>query len=300
MRSLRFLILAIAFATAVTAMPAHSAYPGRNGQLLYLRDLGGNAAPSGRIFVSGADGSGPRDVTPASVNDVRYAAWSPDGRRIAFSAFTAGRSTAALFVMNADGTALTQVTRGHLAEFSPTWSPDGKSLAFTSFDRGLMQIFRSRLDGSGRKVLSSQNMNCSDAAWSPRGTQIVFECETVGALVIMRPDGTRERRLTSGGRAYDGSPTWTPDGRWIVFSRGIGRSPAGLYRVRPDRTGLARTSRISGEPAISPDGRSMALVRSVDEQQEVWVMGRDGSRARAITATVGIAEHGIDWQPLRR
>lgn len=299
MGSLRFLVLALAVAAAVAALPAHSAYPGRNGQLLYLRDLGGNAPPSGRIFLSGADGSGARDVTPPSVSDVRSAAWSPDGRRIAFSAFTAGRSTAALFVMNADGTGLAQVTRGHLAEFSPTWSPDGKSLAFTSFDRGLTQIFRSRLDGSGRKMLSSQNMNCGDAAWSPRGTHIVFECETVGALVIMRPDGTGERRLTPGGRAYDGSPTWTPDGRWIVFPRGIGRTAAGLYRVRPDRTGLARTTRMSGEPAVSPDGRSTALVRWVDEQQEIWVMSRDGSRARAITATAGIAEHGVDWQPLR-
>jgi Tol biopolymer transport system component len=227
------LLLAL-LAGGVAADARNSAYPGRNGAILHIRDLGGNAPVGGHIFVTAADGSGLRDVTPPGITNVRSAAWSPDGRRIAFSATGTVRLTQAVYVMNADGSGLRQVTRGHLAELSTTWSPDGKSLAFTSFDRGLFQIFRSRLDGTGRRVLSNQTTNCQNAEWSPTGRFIVFECQLAGGLVIMRPDGSGERRLTTAARTTDSSPAWSPDGGTIVFSRATcgprGRRSRGLAR----------------------------------------------------------------------
>ncbi|MEO5574636.1 MAG: hypothetical protein ABIR67_15145, partial [Gaiellaceae bacterium] len=85
-----------------------------------------------------------------------------------------------------------------------------------------------------------------------------------------------------------------PDGSTILFSRG-----AWTYRIRPDGRGLARTVRAIGNRAISPDGRWLAMARFLDDQQELWVMRRDGSGARRITATVGLSEYAPDWQPLR-
>jgi TolB protein len=287
------LLLALLAGSAV-ADARETVYPGRNGAILYLRDLGGNAPKGGHIFVTAADGSGLRDVTPPGFTDVRSAAWSPDGRRIAFSATGTARPTQAVYVMNADGSGLRQVTRGHLAELSPTWSPDGKSLAFTSFDRGLFQIFRSRLDGTGRRLLSNQTTNCQNAEWSPAGLFIVFECRLAGGLVIMRADGSGERRLTTAAHTIDSSPAWSPDGRTIVFSRATW-----TYRIGPDGGGLRRVARVVGDRAVSPDGRWLAMTRFVDEQQELWVLRRDGTGARPITATSGVLEFAPDWQPLR-
>jgi Tol biopolymer transport system component len=287
------LLLAL-LAGVVAADARDTAYPGRNGAILYIRDLGGNAPKGGHIFVSAADGSGLHDLTPAGITDVRSAAWSPDGRRIAFSGSGPARLTPAVFVMNADGGGLRQVTRGHLAESSPTWSPDGKNVAFSSFDSGLRQIFRSRLDGTGRRVLSNQTTNCQNAEWSPTGGVIVFECQLAGGLVIMRADGSGERRLTTAARTTDSSPAWAPDGRTIVFSRGTW-----TYSVGPDGRGLRRIARIVGDRAISPDGRWLAMTRFVDEQQELWVLRRDGTGARRLTATSGVLEFAPDWQPVR-
>lgn len=286
-------LLALLVGSAV-ADARDAAYPGRNGAILHIRDLGGNEPKGGRIFVTAADGSGIRDVTPAGITNVRSAAWSPDGRQIAFSGTGPARLTSAVFVMNADGSGVRQVTRGRLAELSPTWSSDGKSLAFTSFDRGLFQIFRSRLDGSARRVLSNQTTNCENAEWSPTGRFIVFVCQLAGGLVIMRADGSAERRLTTGARTTDSAPAWSPDGSTIVFSRGMW-----TYRIRPDRRGLKRVARVVGDRAISPDGRWLAMTRWVDEQQELWVLRRDGTGARRITATAGLMEFAPDWQPVR-
>jgi hypothetical protein len=121
--------------------------PARPGQLLYLRPLGGNAPPWGRLFASASDGTGARDITPAGLLDVQGAAWSPNGRRIAISAIAQGDHDPEIFVMAADGSALHRVTNNHLSDRQPTWSPDGRRIAFASARTGLFQIYAMRADG---------------------------------------------------------------------------------------------------------------------------------------------------------
>ena len=56
-----------------------------NGRIGYLRVLGGNEPPDLHLFAVDPDGSGAVDLTPPGYTDIRSFAWSPDGRRIAFS-----------------------------------------------------------------------------------------------------------------------------------------------------------------------------------------------------------------------
>jgi len=55
-------------------------------------------------------------------------AWSPNGLRLAFAGFRDG--TPGIFVMNADGSALTRLTRSPSWDAHPTWSADGRRIAF--------------------------------------------------------------------------------------------------------------------------------------------------------------------------
>jgi hypothetical protein len=91
---------------ALVASVASAAPAARNGQLLYLRPLGGNAPPYGRLFLAAPSGEGARDITPAGILDVQGAAWSPDGRRIAISAIAEADHDPEIFVVAADGTRL--------------------------------------------------------------------------------------------------------------------------------------------------------------------------------------------------
>ncbi len=95
---------------ALTASVASAAPDARNGQLLYLRPLGGNNPPFGSLFVASSDGSGARDITPAGIKDVQGAAWSPDGRRIAISAIADNDHDGEIFILAADGRVIRQAT----------------------------------------------------------------------------------------------------------------------------------------------------------------------------------------------
>jgi TolB protein len=286
-------LLTLALATAAGAAPS-----ARNGQLLYLRPLDGNAPPDYRLFVSAPDGGGARDITPAGIVDVQGAAWSPNGRRIAVSALAAGDHDPEIYVTAADGSRLRQLTWNHLSDRQPAWSPDGRRIAFASARTGLFQIYSMRVDGSRQRRLSHQAEDCETPAWSPNGRWIVFSCELgYWKLVRMRADGSGERRLLPGYPLTEASPTWTPDGL-IVFSRGAKSTRGrGIFSVRADGTGLRRLYPHGGDPAVSPDGRFLAFAWIPDDaDQELFVMRRNGSGARQITATNGINEAAPDWQ----
>jgi hypothetical protein len=82
------------------------------------------------LHVMNADGSGVREVTPRDEGGIERPTWSPDGRRIAFSKCIHGSCD--VYAVAADGSALTQLTRGMIA-VAPAWSPDGDWIAFTTW-----------------------------------------------------------------------------------------------------------------------------------------------------------------------
>ena len=91
----------------------------------------------------------------------------------------------------------------------------------------------------------------------------------------------------------DTTPSWSPDGGWIVFaSNRLRYFNMELYRVRPNGTGLQRLTFTPGSerrpgdegtPAWSPDGRRIAFATNRDGQQEIYVMNADGSDQRRLT-----------------
>ena len=271
-----------------------------NGRIGYLRTLGGNEPPYSHLFAAAADGSGAVDLTPPGYTDVRSFAWSPDGRRIAFSALADGDLDPEIFVMTAEGRDVRRLTDNYLPDSQPSWSPDGRWIAFASIRTGLSQIYRMHADGSAQRRLSNAFGNCDSPAWSPRGNLIAFHCAMAAEKVsVMRPDGTHIRTLLRRAATLEGSPAWSPDGRLIAFGRGTrgpSWSPLGIWTIWPDGRGLHRVVAVGGDPVFSPDGRWLAFVQLRDGNQELYKVRADGSGIVQLTATNGIAEGAPDWQ----
>ena len=131
------------------------------------------------------DGSDPIQLSPPglSIIDLGFfdrvgADWSPDGSRVAFAAqkLSLGRFISAVFVVNADGTGLRQITPSGVGGVSAQWSPNGEMIAFTSGCCGLPQAWVVHPDGSGlRRVTTAVNRDFFvTPVWSPDSSTLVL------------------------------------------------------------------------------------------------------------------------------
>jgi DNA-binding SARP family transcriptional activator len=154
------------------------------------------------------------------LNDTRasggfWAAWSPDGTRIAFMADP--ENDVDIFVVSADGSNLTRVAAAPGADRHPAWSPEGQRLAFSSNRHGGADIFTVRPDGSDLHQITDAPADELTPAWLSA---------SVIAFVMVQPDSSRDlwavdvnsgelQRLTERGDVYAvrwvrraGAPSW--------------------------------------------------------------------------------------------
>ncbi|TMG01061.1 MAG: hypothetical protein E6I06_16085, partial [Chloroflexi bacterium] len=87
--------------------------------------------------------------------------WSPDGSKIAFSAYDG--SNTGIYVMNADGSGLRNLTNKSAFTAVPQWSPDGRQIAFVGDGLYVMNA-----DGSGIARVTNSASNFGAPAWRPR------------------------------------------------------------------------------------------------------------------------------------
>lgn len=134
------------------------------------------------IFVMNADGTGAHAVTSARQDD-DAPAWSPDGRRIAFTRRVNGHDQ--LFVMDADGRHLRQLTRrGDVS--APVWSPDGRRIAYSAGRRPARAIFAVRAAGGHPARLTPRSEDAVAPGWLPADVDPVV---AAAGDIACDPDG---------------------------------------------------------------------------------------------------------------
>lgn len=155
------------------------------------------------IWVMKLDGGNPHPITNRDDIDPT---WSPDGSMIAFASSRNGKRQ--LYVMDADGSNIRQVTDLNDMGGRSTWSPDGTKLAFYRGPAGDHDIFVINVDGTNPTRLTSGGDNLGPS-WSPDGNWIAFTSFRDGnnEIYIMHPDGTGVTRLTDN-PISDWQPRW--------------------------------------------------------------------------------------------
>jgi TolB protein len=256
-----------------------------------------------------AAGENPRTVT-VTVGATAPVAFSvtctgpqPSSSKIAFNSFDAG--TAAIYVVNPDGTGLTTLTPQGEDDRRPLWSPDRSKLAFVQ-DRVELWVMSS--DGQNRARLTNRlGDGNSTFRWSPDGSMIVFEtndalieCDDDGVpsqcplpqVWTMRADGSDVTKVADGA-----APSWAPDSRRIAFA-----ADRQIQVANADGTGRRTLTNQPGgayEPAWSPAGGRIAFVTLVQREREVGeilVMNEDGSQVSNLTSGRGHDSEPL-WSP---
>jgi Tol biopolymer transport system component len=139
---------------------------------------------------------------------IATADWAPDGNRIAFVSTRDGGNSH-IFVINADGTGLTEVSKmAGSAEGAPSWSADGRHIAFMRAFGGGDGIWFADPDGANPVQVTTMRGDAYPS-WSPDGSRIAFTStrDGPGDLYIVNADGSHVQRLTTTG-VYRAGTKW--------------------------------------------------------------------------------------------
>jgi Tol biopolymer transport system component len=212
-----------------------------------------------------------------------------------------------LYTVNRDGSDLRRLTNFDTYTAEAVVSPDGTRIVFTSLKDGDLDIYVMNVDGTGLKRLTNTPGYDGGPWWSPDGTKIVYRSHHPAdsvqlsqyrsllasglvrpsqvELFVMNADGSDQRQITRLGGANFG-PSWTRDGRRIVFSSNH-KNPRSrnfdLFIVNADGSGLEQITthgEFDGFPMFSPDGRKL-----------VWASNRNGREVGETNIFVA------DWKP---
>lgn len=250
----------------------------RGDKISFLSDRDGDPY----LFIMDRDGSNPTRITNIPTEDGYK--WSPTGRKIAFTHGLDNQQD--IYVVNPDGSGLVNLTQNPTNNRDFTWSQDGQKIAFVSFRDGDSEIFVINTHGSNLLQLTNNNGRDDDPIWSPKGDLIVFasnvkpnevdpSTDLPGKqyLYTVSSDGENMSFLTSDPLLrFSYNPTWSPDGKKIVFAdieNGPG-FPSYSFMINMDGTGLVRF------PEVHSGGR-MYFEWSPDMRRIVVWYGNSGS-----------------------
>lgn len=246
----------------------------------------------GRIWRVDADGHGARELRTAG-NPSLSPAWSPDGRRFAYTAYV--RSGQPLVIQEAEGGARRVMSGTEYGlNITPAYSPDGRRIAFARALASGTDVYVADASGSGepQRLTTGRGDNLSPV-WSNDGSRIAFISSRAGSpqLYVMNADGTGQEvlaRFDFGATGTTSAPAWSPEGQLIAFSREVGGAPQIFVldvatRALRQLTGSGRNE----DPAWAPDGRHLVFVSSRGGARELWIVDLETGRVRQLTRSGG-------------
>ena len=259
----------------------------------------------GNLWLVGSNGDRPRELTQGAWRD-SDAAWSPDGKRIAFLSTRSG--TPQIHVMWSDTREVSQLTHLDYAPSGLRWSPDSRQIAFNMTIPDETSVLPIKLPKTPKGAqLAKPAVIVDRLVWGRDGVGPVAK-GYAHVFVIDAALGGTPRQITQGNYAHSAAE-WSPDGATIYVS-GIRKPEAEylkgdseIYAIDVKSLEVKQLTERKGpdnNPNPSPDGKWIAYT-GFDEQgltntvAGLYVMDPSGGRKRLWAGKLPSSPAGIRW-----
>ncbi|MEB2286746.1 MAG: hypothetical protein OZ934_01400 [Anaerolineae bacterium] len=257
----------------------------------------------------------PDSSTVLSLVEVYDAAYSPDGKQVAFTArlsqsrlegeVLVSQEFEDLFVAPSGGGTMRRLTTFAAPRVADAaWSPDGQTIACAANPDGTFDLFLVSVETGAVETLTPGQSEDREPAWSPDGQWIAFTSDRSGpgATEIWRinVDSGALKQLTDNVNSSF-SAAWSPDGSAIVFLSDR-RGATDLYLMTANGDGergllVADVRAEERDPAWSPDGRWIAFSSNRERSIfDLYVVRPDGSELQRILSSDGDTRY-VTWHP---
>jgi TolB protein len=222
-------------------------------------------------------------------------AWAPDSQSVVYS------MAGSLWIQKIGSSVADQLTAGPGYDYQPDWSPDGRWIVYAKYDKSAVELWAIDLQTKHSQSLTDGGAVNVEPRFSPDGRQLAFVSTSFNGrfhiFTAYFADGMLRdvQRLTGENRSplpryyysafdHEISPSWSPDGKEILFvsNRGHIYGTGGFWRMKAEPSAEAREIHYEetawkSRPSFSPDGKRIVYASYLGQAwHQLWVMPAQG------------------------